>query len=586
VAPALERFIRLFGRTALAVEVFAVLEDLRVDTAAGRLLPGLAGTYERVRAAARSGRPDPVTLPPRSAVAEALVQLSLGAEAVTLASGLHEPLSRIAAVAGLLARPEATVESTAEATLRVYHVLAGLPNVGPGAGAPARFRFAVPSFDALPGVRPPGVQLPGGDPRLEGDEVMDVRFAPVPYRDPPGPRYLGQQSSGMPLHELILRMTPLSTTDTGAADGFAALSIAAERGEVDVTGAPPEPLPHDHGPDLDGHHHETAGRLRATGRDEYLYPEWDTVAGRYLPDWCLLRQRRPRPVRARYRRRRTLARLSRLLPGLVAELERVHPAGRRLVRRLPDGDDLDFDACLEALVDLRAGIGPGDRVYSGTIEERRDLAVALAIDVSSSTAERLPADPDAPAEVTRIIDLQRDATILLMEALERIGDAYGVYGFSGTGRADVRLSVVKDLDEKRSPAVVRRLEGLVPDHTTRMGPAIRHLTARLARFEARTRILLVVSDGRPFDVDYGQRYGEDAVLGYAVADTAQALAEARDRGVHPYLVTVDPAGGDYLRELCGPREYHVIDDARQLPGALAQLYLVARARAGAARLTR
>ena len=84
-------------------------------------------------------------------------------------------------------------------------------------------------------------------------------------------------------------------------------------------------------------------------------------------------------------------------------------------------------------------------------------------------------------------------------------------------------------------------------------------------------MLLVVSDGRPYDLDYGQQYGDAAVLDYAVADTARALAEARDRGVRPYLVTVDPAGGDYLSEMCDPREYHVIADARDLPAALGQL---------------
>jgi nitric oxide reductase activation protein len=90
-------------------------------------------------------------------------------------------------------------------------------------------------------------------------------------------------------------------------------------------------------------------------------------------------------------------------------------------------------------------------------------------------------------------------------------------------------------------------------------------------------VLLIISDGRPYDLDYGQQYGDDAVLRYAVADTARAMAEARARGVRPYLITVDPAGADYLGAICDPREYHVIADAYDLPEALASLYLVARA---------
>jgi nitric oxide reductase NorD protein len=582
-APPLERFARLFGRTALAVEVFAVLEDLRVDAAAQRLFAGLTGTYEHVRAAALRERPDTAQLPPRSAVAEALVRFSLGAEEVTAAESLREPLSRVTAVARLLARPEATVESSAEATIRIYDVLASLPNIGDGTGPVTSIAFA--GLDADPDA---GFGLFRDELRLEGDELFDVRLVPVRYRDVPGPRYAGQRSSGMPLQEAILRMTPEPDAMSADADEdeFTARSLAAERGDVDVTAverpeAPPEPLPHDHGPDLDDHHHAAEGRLRASGRDEFVYPEWDTVTGQYLPDWCLVRLRRPRPVRSERIRRRALARHGHMLPGLIAQLERVRPAGRDLVLRMPDGDDLDLDACVEAMIDLRAGIRPSDRVYSSVVDRRRDVAVACAIDLSSSTAERLPGDPRRPGEVTRILDLQRDAVILLVEALERIGDTYGVYGFSGTGRSDVRLSVVKDLDERRSPAMMHHLEGLVPQHTTRMAPAIRHLAARLARQEAATKVMLIVSDGRPFDLDYGQQYGEEMVMEYALADTARALAEARARGVRPYLITVDPAGGDYLGKMCDPREYHVIGDARDLPASLAQLYVVARAQARA-----
>jgi nitric oxide reductase activation protein len=121
------------------------------------------------------------------------------------------------------------------------------------------------------------------------------------------------------------------------------------------------------------------------------------------------------------------------------------------------------------------------------------------------------------------------------------------------------------------------MDGLRPHHTTRMGPVVRHLTHLLAGSAAPTKLLLMVSDGRPFDLDYGQQYGEDAVLDYAVQDTAMALTEARERGVRPYLVTVDAAGAGYLGQICQPHEYHVIADPRDLPASLAALYLTARA---------
>ena len=578
--PALERFTRLFGRTALAVEVFTALEDLRVDTVGLRLFAGLRDRFRAVQRAALRGRPDPAVLSPRAAVGEALVRISLGADEVVVPASLREAVVTVAAVAGRLTDPRATVESTAEATLRVYGVLAGLAPLGAGAGP----LDAVPGRGELPVADPlPDVALFRRDLRLEGDEVLDVRFPPVRYRDVPGPRYLGLAAASMPLQEAILRIVPDPDPEGEDADehGFLERSLGAERADVDVTAVqrpelPPEPLPHDHGPDLGGSHEGAHGHLHAEGRDEHVYPEWDAVAGRYLADWCLLRVRRPRTVRSERTHRRAFGRHGRLLPGLVSALERVRPAGREYLRRMPDGDDLDLDAAIEAMVDLRSGVGPSDRVWTQVAEGRREVAVAFALDLSSSTAERVPPDAEHPDEVLRILDVQRDAVSLMSQALDRIGDAYGIYGFSGSGRDDVRLSVVKDLDERRSPAVLHRLEGLVPDHTTRMAPAIRFLTDRLLRFDAATRILVVVSDGRPFDLDYGQQYGEQMILPYALADTGRALAEARRRGVQPYMITVDPAGEDYLGEICRRQEYHVIGNPRDLPESVAQLYLVAR----------
>lgn len=579
--PALEQFARLFGRSALAAEIYAVLEDLRIDAAARRRFPGLAPAFRQAQREALANRPDLTLLPPRAAAAEALVRLSLGADSVAAPASLREPLARITAVARVLASPAATAESSAEAAIRVYQVLAGLPNVGVRRSVRPTL-FAALDFDR----DDPWFRLGEREIRLEGDEKFDVRFHPVRYRDVPGPRYAGQQASGMPLQEAILRMTPSSDPSDPSdssdedTDSLVERSLRAERGGIDVTATdrpdtPPEPLPHDHGPDLDDHDGHAHGHLHARGRDEFVYPEWDSVASRYLADWALVRQRRPpaalrpRPDRSH---RGALARHGHLLPGLVAQLSRVRPAGRDFVRRSRHGDDLDLDACIEAMTDLRTGVEPADRVFVSVHERRRDVAVAIALDLSSSTAERLP----GVTPVKRILDLQRDAVSLLLEALDQVGDAYGIFGFSGGGRDDVRVSVVKDLDERRTPAMLARLAGLVPDHTTRMGPPIRHLTARLRRTDAATKILLLVSDGRPYDLDYGQQYGDSAVLSYAVADTARALQEARTAGVRPYLVTVDPAGGDYLATMCSPQEYHVITDALELPGALASLYLVAR----------
>lgn len=580
----LEQFFGRLSRPALAVEVFVALEDLRIDAAARRVLAGLRAAYDEARAQALAARPELSRLPPRSAAAEVLVRISLGAEAVTLAESLVPVAARLAALAALLATPEATVESSAEATVRAFGLLARLPNVGDAAGALREVDLRAADHGLL---EHDGDGLGSAEVRLEGDELFDVRLAPVRYRDTPGPRYLGQSASGMPMREAILRLTP-AEPGGGADVVIQQQALDAESGHVDVSDAsrpapPPEPLPHDHGPDLDSHHHAAMGALHPQHRGEHVYPEWDHRGGRYLPHWCLVREQRPRPGQGDRLHRETLTRYRHLLPLLTAQLERVAPAGVRRLRRMPYGDDLDFDACLEALVDLRTGAAPTEAVHVATVRDRRDVAVAFALDLSSSTAERLPVPTGE--RVRRILDLEREAVSLLMEALERVGDAYGIYGFSGTGREDVRVQVVKDLDEPRGIRVLHRLDGLKPHHTTRMGPVVRHLTHRLRQHEAPTKLLVVLSDGRPFDLDYGQQYGEDRVLDYAVADTARALEEARAAGVNPYLLTVDPAGDDYLRQMCGADWYRVIDDARELPAALARLYVAARAGSGRAAAT-
>jgi hypothetical protein len=263
--PALEQFTRLFGRSALAVEVYAVLEDLRIDAAAVRRFPGLAPAFRAVQREALENRPELVLLPPRAAVAEALVRLSLGARDVMAPSSLFEPLSRVAAVARALTAPVATALSSVEAAIRIYQVLAGLPNVGVQRSA-RPFVFASSEFDRDDAW----FRLGEKEIRLEGDEKFDVRFPPVRYRDVPGPRYAGQQASGMPLQEAILRMTPDEAADSSDEDteGLVERSLQAERGGVDVTATdrpdtPPEPLPHDHGPDLDDDHDHVHGHLHA-----------------------------------------------------------------------------------------------------------------------------------------------------------------------------------------------------------------------------------------------------------------------------------------------------------------------------------
>ncbi len=571
----LERFLRLFTHRRLAFEVFCVLEDVRLDEAARRRYAGLRDALAAVQRYELRTRPSLDELAPRAALGELLVQLSLGATGpFCVPRILHEPVRQLARVTRALADPSATVEDAAEATLRAYTLLTRLPNMAAtdGPAAPVDATIAPSTEVAWPTAWPEP-----GRVRLEGDAVLETALESVGYRDGLGSRFTSYRSAGPLDVEAIYRLRRAQPSDaaTGWESGEAADSDDQDSGVAPV----PEPLPHEHPEQGEDDRSQPAhGHLHPDGPDSYTYPEYDHVAGTYRHAWCLLREVRPDVADANGFYAETLASYGHLLPEIRRELERFAPEGLRAVRRSPDGDDIDLEAAIEALTDLRAGLAPSDLVYVRTERAQREVAVALLLDMSSSTAERVE-PPGLQTDAVRrgrgyrrIIDIERESAALLMAALEQAGDSCGVYGFSGSGRADVRLLVLKEPEERLSSSVVARLDAVKPIHTTRMAPAIRHVTAKLRRQPERTKLLMVVSDGRPFDLDYGQEYGEGAEVAYALHDTRWALDEADRAGVRSYLLTVDEHGADYLRDMSHDLDYEVLADTNLLPERLLRLY--------------
>ncbi|MGH3664654.1 MAG: nitric oxide reductase activation protein NorD [Egibacteraceae bacterium] len=569
----LERVLRAFTYRSLAIDVFTVAEDLRVDALLPSSYPGTARALAAVQAAELDRRPDPSTLPPRTALLEVFVRLSLGAQELPLLPRLlHEPAVLLRAAAKQLRTPSATVEDAVEVAVRAYALITRLPNL------PADYGDAtpVPVGTARAHVDAWSISLPEPDPvRLEGDAILETGVAPVDYRDLLGWRYGRYGVPGPPGQEAIFRLRALPGADDGA-------TAADSRGEGDEPRpeGPPEPLPHEHHEWFVDRYRQAEGALDVEGPEDHLYPEWDHVQGRYRERWCRVRERLLVPESGTRLHDETLRAYADVLPDVVRQLERFAPEGLRVVGRQPDGDDLDLDASIEALVDLRVGLSASEAIHQRLERVARDVAVAFLLDLSSSTAERLEAPPAETRRFQRIhgrpyrriIDVEQESVSLLLAALQRTGDAVGVYGFSGTGRGDVRFDVVKALDERMSRRVAGRIGQLRPVHTTRMGPAIRHTTAKLRGWHAATKLLVLVSDGRPFDHDYGQSYGDGAELDYAVQDTRRALAEAGDHGVRPFLLTVDTDGQDYLQALAGDVEYEVLSDVGRLPLHLLNLY--------------
>ena len=282
-----------------------------------------------------------------------------------------------------------------------------------------------------------------------------------------------------------------------------------------------------------------------------LFPEWDHGRQHYRKNWCVMREKTVLPVYDNFYRD-TLDKYA----GVVKHLRRKFEALRdenRLDKRQTQGDEIDLDALVEALADARDGREMSDRLFVRLHRAERNIAVAFLVDMSGSTKGW-------------INEAEREALILLCEALELLGDRYAIYGFSGTTRKRCELFRIKTFDEPYDDEVKARISGIRPQEYTRMGFALRHMTKLLNQMEAKTRVLVTLSDGRPddyFDVYRGQ---------YGIEDTRMALLEAARTGIHPFCITLDRDARDYLPHMYGAARYIILDDVRQLPVKVTDIY--------------
>lgn len=293
---------------------------------------------------------------------------------------------------------------------------------------------------------------------------------------------------------------------------------------------------------------ETPDRLPPAVR----YPEWNSDTGRYLP----------RAVAVRLHDASAgddawsvdmLRRHAALVRQVRHQFERLR-ARRVLLGRQRAGDDLDLAACVGAIVDRRIGYPPDDRLYADVRPARRGIAISLLVDVSGST--------ETPVlDGQRVIDLEKIALLLASEALDALGDLYSVSTFAGKGTENVKLTSIKNFRERGVGTFRRRVAAIEPGGFTRLGAAVRHATQELAHQSAGHRLLLILSDGRPNDVDQYQG-------SYGIEDSRQAIFEARASGIFPFCLTVDRQASEYLPRIFGQTGHTILQRPAQLPTAL------------------
>jgi nitric oxide reductase activation protein len=313
-------------------------------------------------------------------------------------------------------------------------------------------------------------------------------------------------------------------------------------------------------------HNEMPEQPLEQGDLAFSYDEWDRELNDYRVGWSRVIEKKVRQgdrnfvelARSRYRG---------VISSIRHQFQMMKPENLTRINRELDGEDYDLNALIDYVVDKRADGQQSENVYTKRLRKQRDVAVSLLLDQSSSTARTITRNPLQPYTHPgrRIIEIEKEGLVLMSEALEAVGDAYSINGFTSEGRRNVKFYVVKDFGEKYSEEIERRIGGITFQNNTRLGAAIRHAAAKLLRQESRTKLLIILTDGRPYDHDYGDAR-------YAREDVREALTEAKMLGITPFCITIDRESEAELRDLYGDVGYTIIDDVLSLPERMPNIY--------------
>jgi nitric oxide reductase NorD protein len=590
-----EELFTRFSAPVLADDLWKIAEGGRIDACLRRAYPGLRSDLDLVvgytlflrpsigstdAGAVAAGRSGPSTA---EQVVELLLQLSMaGRTKEPVPPGLESLLYELGGLLQQVQREGATAADALRVACECCLILTQRCT------GEMEHAAAPESASAEPSGNPLGQ---AGAPIARGD--------PWDYRSVSEPQYRGRQggqrgpSAAVPLSKG--QSPPVSTTPSlpdrssndrparhqpGSAPVGGGVTEAVGEGDSDTS---PEAEPFRvHGPITPGD-----GVRAGAEAGLFAYPEWDESIQDYRPGWCTVHERVMETTNEPSETDRAAAAFAdQILADYRGQLsllrkmfERLRPDRFKKLKRREAGEEIDLDAAIEAAIDRRVGRTPSDKLYIQRDRRERDVAVALLVDVSGSTGQVLdrlgprslqPGQTEstvrAPIELSgrSIIQIERESVLLLAEAVSAVGDALAVYAYSGDGRDQVDVYLVKEFDEPYGRRIGERIGAMKALVQNRDGTAIRHATRKLLRREAKTRLLLWLSDGRPFDRDY-----EGA---HALADTRQALREARRARVRTFCITVDRRGEDYQAALFTPGHYAVIDDVRQLPERLPRIY--------------
>jgi hypothetical protein len=500
--------INLFPIPALARRIFGTLENGRIDRRLRRAYRGLARDLDLIRDHLRNRRPKIVDLPATMVPFELLFQIALLGGALDDAREFYrQVVSELETiVSNYLSDPLTTVADTLMATSRVYSLFQS-------------------------------IALDNSEQQIEVPDEMDQEDAGKMAKQMMNERPADRQPQRRDARELF------NAWNSEAEGEFDELEGSESWGEGEV----PEQ-------DLE------------TGEVAFNYDEWDRELVDHRVGWCRVVEKKVKrgsrdfvdDTRERYRG---------VVSSIRHQFQLMKPENLSRITNELDGEDYDLNAVVDYFIDRRADGQQSERIYTKRLRRRRDVAVSFLLDQSSSTARTIGRHPLQPYTHPgrRIIEIEKEGLVLMSEALEAVGDSYSINGFTSEGRRNVKFYVMKDFGEQYSDEVMRRIGGITYQNNTRLGAAIRHASAKLEKQEARTRLLIVLSDGRPYDHDYGDAR-------YAREDTREALRQAKTAGITPFCITIDRESEAELRDLYGDVGYTIIDDVLTLPERLPGIY--------------
>ena len=505
--------LKVFPEPRLAKKIFGTMENARIDSRLRQSYRGLRKDLDLMQRFLRENRPFIFDLPMHQVPFELLFQITLCGGATDDARQFYgQIVSEIeGVVASYLTLKNATVADSLMATSRVYSLF---QNIAP-------------------------------EQTQEQESEQDEEKGEYSYDD--------KDATEAVTEDKIKRDQPKMAQDIR--DLFSAWNSLDDEGDPD---------------DLQGAEAWTQGEMpeQQLEADEiaFSYDEWDRELNDYRVGWSRVIEKKVKHgdrnfvelARSRYRG---------VISSIRHQFQLMKPENLTRINRELDGEDYDLNALVDFVIDRKADGHQSENIYTKRLRKQRDVAVSILLDQSSSTARTITRNPLQPYTYPgrRIIEIEKEGLVLMSEALEAVGDVYSINGFTSEGRRNVKFYVVKDFSEKYSDDTERRIGGITFQNNTRLGAAIRHAAHKLLRQEARTKLLIILTDGRPYDHDYGDAR-------YAREDVREALTEAKTSGITPFCITIDRESESELKELYGDVGYTIIDDVLSLPERMPNIY--------------